>query len=293
MQNKIFKAYYSFCFAKIEQMQQEFFTPDDESQKQEIINYQDQDQDVFQIIDDAQQQITLQGSDDIFQILLAKQLLGKPSTDQELQQLNDVQKTILECVQKKPTTKRVEEKQKYVFKKAFKHIEQGFRKKHGQKKIRKDKQKNVEEFYQFHFQQVSAIQKIPLQNFFHPQKLIKQLRPTFKSFNQTYIKLIMSSSSFRREVNHYLQNKFVVECEKERIKKLQKFVSCCYQAYYQAEQDFIYYYAKDDQDEDFGREYIRKKLEEYILLNPKCKIPWSNQEIYDARDFALGHIEEE
>ncbi len=53
-------------------------------------------------------------------------------------------------------------------------------------------------FYHHHFEAIAQRMNIPLVNFYHPDKKTKPgLRTGQKSFNLSYIKLLLRSDSFR------------------------------------------------------------------------------------------------
>jgi hypothetical protein len=53
-------------------------------------------------------------------------------------------------------------------------------------------------FYHHHFDKISQKLNIPLVNFYHPDKKTKPgLKIGQKSFNKSYIKLLLRSDSFR------------------------------------------------------------------------------------------------
>jgi len=136
---------------------------------------------------------------------------GIEPNDQQLQQLNDIELSFFMGIKEKKQindeernqkndssrikTKRVEEKQKMIFKKAFKHIETSFytqNKKKVTKRIPK-KEKNHMQFYEHYFGMIARKKGINISNFLHPQKHILtkvqkskgQIVPGLRSFNQT------------------------------------------------------------------------------------------------------------
>ncbi|CAD8075305.1 unnamed protein product [Paramecium primaurelia] len=231
-----------------------------------------------------------------YQLNYAQQ--GLPSTDQELQKLNDEERLTYEMYTQKSAlnNKRVEEKQKLVFKKGFKKAEQKFYQ--NQLKIGKKKKQNQQQidFYENHFKELSLKMNKHLTYFIHPQKKMQigiiTYQSGFKSFNQPYIRTILKSQSFRSEIKDYILNHFVREVQEEMSYKLSKFIKFCSRMYQEALKDYQMNSAKND-DEEYFRNFIRLKMEQSILKNSKCKIPWSLQEIIDAQKFALNLIDQE
>ncbi|CAD8080286.1 unnamed protein product [Paramecium sonneborni] len=225
-------------------------------------------------------------------------LQGIPSTDQEIQKLNDENRLTYEMYTKKSTLnhKRVEEKQKFVFKKGFKKAEQKFYQ--SQLKISKKKKQNQLsiDFYETHFKMLSQKMNKDLTYFIHPQKKMQigiiTYQSGFKSFNQPYIKTILKSQSFRQEIKDYIEKHFIQEVQEEMSYKLSKFIKFCSRMYEEALKEYYRICAKND-DEEYFRNFIRLKMEQLIVKNSKCKIPWSLQEIIDAQKFALNLIDQE
>ncbi|CAK70004.1 unnamed protein product (macronuclear) [Paramecium tetraurelia] len=263
-------------------------TPDEQSQ--EILSQLQNDglnPDVFEQIK----------NDPLFQ-QLNNSLQGLPSTDQEIQKLNDEERLTFEmCIKKSiQNHKRVEEKQKFIFKKGFKFVEHRFYQ--NQMKTHKKMKQNQQQidFYEIHFKELSLKMNKHLTYFIHPQKKMQigklNYQSGFKSFNQPYIRTLLKSKSFRQEIKDYILNHFIQEVQEEMGLKLQKFIKYCSRMYEEALREFYMYSAKND-DEEYFRNYIRLKMEQSIVKNSKCKIPWSFQEVIDAQKFALNLIEQE
>lgn len=125
-------------------------------------------------------------------VVINKLLSGIPPNDQELQQLNEIERDLFNSVRDKKVWtdedrnkgllsineksvvkrgKRIEESQKLFFKKAYAYIESNFfkTKLKNKKKIQK-RHKNYEEFYFHYFGETAKELNIQLENFYHPQK---------------------------------------------------------------------------------------------------------------------------
>ena len=112
--------------------------------------------------------------------------------------------------------------------------------------------------------------------------------PGQKSFNKTYIDLILQSKVFRNDLQIYLENHFVKDCVANRNRKILKFLSHCKKI-------------KDDiclmhsittplMDLDVAKKEIVSKLREYILNDGKAKLPWSDTEILQAFNVCKGLV---
>jgi hypothetical protein len=153
-------------------------------------------------------------------ILLSKLLNNDELNDIELQQLNEQERIVLESVKtrNKKAQKRPDEYQKLFFKRAFKYAEKEFFGKS------KNKSRKMSSFYHHHFEVIGQSMGIPIVNFYHPDKKTKPgLRTGQKSFNLSYIKLLLRSDSFR-EVSRSYYRHFKAECIAERTSKIPKFV---------------------------------------------------------------------
>ncbi len=70
------------------------------------------------------------------------------------------------------------------------------------KNNKKKRSRNMSHFYHYHFDCIARQYNVPLINFYHPDKKTKPgLYVGQKSFNSTYIKLILKSKTFRSICN--------------------------------------------------------------------------------------------
>ena len=117
-------------------------------------------------------------------------------------------------------------------------------------------------FYHFYFGSTAEKMNIPLLNFYHPNKKTRPgLKVGQKSFNKSYIRLLLRSETFR-EVSRLYRGKFVSECIKERNEKINKFSKYL--------KGLMTMHHKDS-----------LKIAE-IIRSSKCKVPWSNLDIVEA-----------
>lgn len=78
-------------------------------------------------------------------------------------------------------------------------------------------------FYHFYFGGTAQKMNVPLVNFYHPDKKTRPgLRVGQKSFNRSYIRLLLRSEPFR-EVSKAYRSRFYTECVEERQGKVSKF----------------------------------------------------------------------
>lgn len=72
----------------------------------------------------------------------------------------------------------------------------------------------MSQFYHHHFDEVAKRLGIPLVNFYHPDKKTKPgLHTGQKSFNSSFVKIILKSKTFRKVCQDYHSN-FIQECTK-------------------------------------------------------------------------------
>jgi hypothetical protein len=83
----------------------------------------------------------------------------------------------------------------------------------------------MSQFYHYHFDTVANTLKVPLINFYHPDKKTKPgLNTGQKSFNSSYVKTVLKSLSFRKVCIEY-HEAFKEDCKKERNKKISTFTA--------------------------------------------------------------------
>ena len=115
--------------------------------------------------------------------------------------------------------KRPDECHKLFYKKSFKFAENQFFKK------KKCKSRKMSYFYHHYFDKASKSQNIPITSFYHPDKKTRPgFQIGFKTFNITYIRLLLKSKVFRNVIKEY-HHYFIDECLKERQKKLNSFTN--------------------------------------------------------------------
>jgi len=86
--------------------------------------------------------------------------------------------------------KRPDELQKMFFKRAMKFAQDVF--------LRRRKNKRINMFYRHHFGELAERLGLSLLHFYHPNKQLKTgIRCGPKTFNYTYVRLILRSQSFR------------------------------------------------------------------------------------------------
>lgn len=161
--------------------------------------------------------------------------------------------------------KRLEENYKLVFKKALKYLLRKFKK---YNEVKGKKNDLEQQFYKFYFEEVFKEQGIelemgidPLSKTFKGQNLFNP-----KTINSRYVTNIMKSELFKAHFQDFLENQFVTDYNKSREFKIQKVVEKCYECF--------------GKKKGGGFEEVQR----YIEQNPKCKLPWSDNELVSARE---------
>lgn len=161
--------------------------------------------------------------------------------------------------------KRLEENYKLVFKKALKYLLRKFKK---YNEVKGKKNDLEQQFYKFYFEEVFKEQGIevemgidPLSKTFKGQNLFNP-----KTINSRYVTNIMKSELFKGHFQDFLENQFVTDYNKSREFKIQKVVEKCYECF--------------GKKKGGGFEEVQR----YIEQNPKCKLPWSDNELISARE---------
>jgi hypothetical protein len=161
--------------------------------------------------------------------------------------------------------KRLEENYKLVFKKALKFLLKKFKKTND---IRGKKCELELQFYKFYFEEVFKRDRLEEEmginndgKNFKGQTLFNP-----KTINSRYVSNIMKSQIFQSHFEDFLENQFITDYNKTREFKIQKVVEKCYECY--------------NKKKGGGFEEVQR----YIEQNPKCKLPWSNNELVSARE---------
>jgi len=221
-------------------------------------------------------------------------LQGRKLQVPDLQNLNEIERTVLSCIIEKKSnlsgaknSKRREEKQKLFFKSALKFIESSFLAEFAkQRNLSRKKDVDPMMFYLAYFQEVAASMQIDVSNFLPPNQKRKSKsgsnRNELKSFNLKYIELILSSKRFLYETIEYLENSFAQSYAKSRYQKIDKVVENIADVVDQMYRDF----SRDYGNNPLGlRDIVLRRVTE-VLQSSKSKLPWSNAELEEAKEFA-------
>lgn len=159
--------------------------------------------------------------------------------------------------------KRLEEQYKLVFKRGFKRIFDTFKTRNNlvYKKHEAEKQ-----FYESYFQE--SFERLGIKFSYSKQRRNKSSTavPLFnpRTINASYVESVLSSAKFEKEFEDYVDNIFVREYTRTRESKICRIAEKCLQF-------FIEYPER-------GEEMVR----DYVVKNKKCKLPWTNRELFQA-----------
>ena len=225
--------------------------------------------------------------------LIDKILQGRQIGDSELTSLSEYERDILIfIIQKKTksegakTSKRREEKQKLFFKSALKFIEKRF-----MTNISKENKAKITDtsiFYITYFQEVANQKGLDISAFYPPnQRRGRSTKSELKTFNLKYIELILSSKRFLEETIEFLDNAFVQTYSKSRYKKIDRILEKAIDIFDQAYKQFV---SSNSQNVEGFMELVKRRLEDLILNNSKSKLPWSDAELNETKEFARHTI---
>lgn len=224
--------------------------------------------------------------------------------ESDLQGLNDIERTIVSCIREKKyknlgvkTNKRREEKQKLFFKSALKFIENNFLSSFAKdRNLTRKKEADPLIFYVTYFQEVADAMRIDISNFLPPCQKRKYRaegreipsKNELKSFNLKYIELILTSKRFMAETLKYLDCSFVQTYAKSRYQKIDKVIEKIASVIDQICREFSRIYENNPAG---FRDIAQRRVSEVLLNNSKSKLPWSNAELEETREFARVTIE--
>ena len=231
-------------------------------------------------------------------------LQGEIPQEVSLRDLNDIEQTIISCIIEKKfknmgtkNSKRREEKQKLFFKSALKFIENNFLTIYARARNLPGK-KDVDPitFYSAYFQETADMMKMDISNFLPPNQKRKyrsegrdnKNKTEIKSFNLKYIELILSSKRFLIETWEFLENNFVKSYAKMRYQKIDNILEKVTSIIDKASSEFLG--IQLDNIKRF-KEIARSRIYQLLLHNSKAKLPWSNAELEEAKEFAREIIE--
>lgn len=229
--------------------------------------------------------------------VVIKILEGAVTCQSDLQkfELSDLEYGILEAIlEKKRLTKigkkREEEKQKIFYKGLLKNAEKKFFDKIlAVKKYAKKKISDKIAFYEYYWGSFASQHNIDLSNFFHPNKKIGsgnkgKKNPNFKSLNFSYISLILSSEPFKNEMINYINYEFVQQHIESRIKKIFKLQNKLLELANKTLE------SHQNLSEELQEQKIVSTIKHYILTNSKAKLPWSNEELKETKEFGVTSL---
>ena len=168
--------------------------------------------------------------------------------------------------------KRLEENYKLVFKKALKYLLRKFKRHHEVKGKKPDLELG---FYRFYFEEAFKRDGVEEEMGLDPTSAIFKSQSLFnpKTINSKYVTNVLKSKDFLTHFQDFLENHFLTDYNKSREYKIQKVVEKCYECFTKKNKG--------------GEEDVKK----YVEKNPKCKLPWSDQELIAARKCVRELIE--
>lgn len=95
----------------------------------------------------------------------------------------------------------------------------------------------------------------------------------------------MKSKTFKKDLEFYLHNYFVKDCEENRQRKVMKFLNYCNKI---KDDICLLHSITTPQHREETKKYVTTALRQYVLKDSKAKIPWSDDEIRQAYDVCRG-----
>lgn len=154
--------------------------------------------------------------------------------------------------------KRPEECNKFVFTRVLKFLKKGF------KKNFNIKQNLDEQFYSYYFGEIAQKNQEPIEVYYYPLTKKDNKKETL---NANYFGRIFQSKSFLNDLVKYINEHLNEEYKTEIIQKIESLLF-----------KWDGYFLKGDQQ-------IEKHLEEiktYLMMNKRCKLPWTLDEVKEA-----------
>jgi len=169
----------------------------------------------------------------------------------------------LNSITKLGSNKRPEENYKFVFKRCLKHMKDNLKIASDKKHKKKEQEK---QFYEHYFKRIAEAEGLSIQQFFHPKNSKSKYKDAPKTINADYIANISKSAEFVHDFLDYMHNKLKLDYEKTIDTKI----------------DGLIKKWNDTYEQSASREKTIEEICEYIEKNKKCKLPWSDKEIYEA-----------
>ena len=171
------------------------------------------------------------------------------------------------------STKRKEEKIKFV----FKHTMKSLKKRYFKNNDLQNSADNEVKFFSNYFEQTHKDKNLSIEVFFDPLNNSNTLNPKFKTLSKDYITLLFDNLSFKEDFLNYIEGKFIKDYQQNVCKKFKKLFKRLrkkmrhggYSNYDLIVDEFIYKFA----------------------ANKRCKLPWTNKEIVDAVFRFKSHLE--
>ena len=132
---------------------------------------------------------------------------------------------------------------------------------------KKNKRKEQEkQFYDHYFKRIAETEGLNIQQFFHPKNSKSKYKEAPKTINADYITNISKSAEFVNHFMNYMHYHLKEDYEKIIDIKIEGLIKKWSEMFEHA----------DD------KEVITVEIGDNIEKNKKCKLPWSDKEIYEA-----------
>ena len=162
----------------------------------------------------------------------------------------------------KKNLKRPEECYKFIHTRVLKYLKRRFRSNFN---IKKDLNSN---FYRYYFQGLAERLQIPISKFNYPLyvRQTKGGKPVERmALNADYFKLVFKSRRFKQEFDYFTSDILLFDCRQDIIQKLERMML-----------------KWENQIKKSSVDSALFEIEEYLLKNKHCKLPWTLLEIRNS-----------
>lgn len=180
----------------------------------------------------------------------------------------DLLKDLIDYAIVKPSKKRVEENNKFIYKHTLKYLKAQF---YTSKNLRYNKE-SEQLFYEYYFDDISRQKNIPIELFYDPLNITSKTGKKAKTIRNDHLILLFNCRIFKNNFFSYIETNFKDDYQSSIYKKVEKLLLPLEKQLGESDQLF-----KSELIDNF----IRK-----LNANKRCKFPWSSMEI----DHALNHF---
>ena len=213
----------------------------------------------------------------LFKHVILKKFIRESEDTLDLDMNNAEGSELIEIVNnlydKYESTKRKEEKIKFV----FKHTMKNLKKRYFENNDLQNNADNEVKFFSNYFEQTHKDKNLSIEVFFDPLNNSNTQNPKFKTLSKDYITLLFDNLRFKGDFLSYVEGEFIKDYQQNVCKKFKKLFKRLRKKMRHGG------YSNYDSIVD---EFIHK-----FVANKRCKLPWTDKEIVDAVFRFKSHLE--